>query len=382
MITKEEMKRFLNWPAEPQNRILSIYLNIEPSGDAVLHRRFEAAFKLLIQSLEKETSPTRLSDLKKDVRRARRFISDFQPNGQGLVLFVDDSEDFIWAKELKIHAANQAYWLEKPYILPLLEAFDEYERYGVILADKTRARVFTYYLGEIEEEKGAVAWNDVRHFKTTGKDNLRSAFKLQRTTEMHEEWHLKHVAELMKDLASRRHFDRLILSGPKEAIDELYDLLPRDLQRKVAGRLSLPVDVHEKELLESLTQLENQIEREKEINLVQKLLQTNPSNNHRALGLDATLIHLDKGLIHTLIYSETFHPKGSKCRECGYLYSNGCMMCGRCKSPVDSLPNLLEEMARRIILAGGNIEEVKGDAARKLDEAGGIGAVLKDKSKR
>ena len=379
MITKEEMKKFIDWPVVPQGRILSIYLNIEPSGESVLHRRFESAFKLLMQSLEKETKHDQINDFKEDAKRVRQFISNFQPTGQGLVLFADNSEDFIWAKELKIHVANQAYWLEKPYVLPLLEAFDEYERYGVILVDKTRARVFTYFLGEIEEEKGALAWNNVQYIRTAGKDNLRSAFKLERTAEMHIEWHLKHVVELMEDLGKRGHFDRLILGGPKETADELYELLPHDLQLKVSGRLSLPVDIYEKKLLETLTELENRIEREEEIKLVQRFLQTAPADLHRALGLDATLVHLEKGHIYKLVYAETFKPQGSKCQGCGYLFSNGRVMCGRCGAMIDSLPNLLEEIARAVVQKGGSIEEVRGSAASELDKAGGVGAILKEK---
>ncbi|MBI3307282.1 MAG: hypothetical protein HYZ84_05720, partial [Candidatus Omnitrophica bacterium] len=289
---------------------------------------------------------------------------------------------FFWTKELKIHVPDQAYWLEKPYILPLLEAFDEYERCGVILVDKEKARIFTYKLGEIEEEKDALAWNDVRHFKTTGKDNLRSAFKLQRTTELHEQWHLKHVVQIMEEKLEQKHFNRLILGGSKEAVNELIALLPPDLQTKIAGRLLISVQVHEKKLLEALTQLELRIEREEEQKLVEKFIQAEWPNKHRILGREGVLTHLNRGEIHALVYSENFKAIGGKCRGCGYLFSNGRLMCGRCGSPIDSLPYLLEEMARRAAQTGGSIEEVHESAARRLDEAGGIGAILKQEIKK
>lgn len=381
MITKEEMKQFLNWPAVPQKRVLSVYLNIESSGDGVLHRRFEGAFKLLMQSLEKGVKRDPREELEEDANRARQFISGYQSKGRGLVLWVDDSEGFFWVKELNVHVANQAYWLEKPYVLPLLEAFDEYERYGVILADKGRARVFTYCLGEIEEEKAALAWNDVQHIRTAGQDNIRSASKLQKTAEMHVEWHLKHVVELVEELVKRLHFDRLILGGSKEAVNELSELLPQALQLKVSGKLSLPVNVHEKQLREDLEQLENQIEREAEAKLVQQFMQTNPADKRRVVGLDAVLVHLNKGPIHQLIYSETFKPQGGYCRGCGHLFSTGRMMCGRCGSAIEAQPHLLEEVARAAVQKGGSLEVVRGEAARELDKAGGIGAILKEEKR-
>jgi len=377
MMTKKELKRFLDWPAIPESRVLSIYLNIESSGEAVLRRRFEVAFRALIQSLECEGLSTQSEHLAEDIERASRFIAGYQPSGHGLVLFVDASEDFLWAKELRIPVPSQVCWLERPYVLPLLEAFDEYECYGVILVDKKRARVFTYTLGEIAEEKGALAWNDVRHFRTTGRDNMRSASKLQRTNEMHEMWHLKHVARMLKAMAKRAPFDRLILGGAKEAIDALSKLLSEGLRSKIVGRLLLAIDVPDEKLQKELRQLQEQIERQEEGKLVEKLIRPERPENHRALGLDAVLNHLNRGVIHQLIYSAAFKPAGSRCPGCGYLFSQARQMCGRCGSPIEPAPHLLEQMARRVVQTGGTIEEVREEAGQDLDRTGGIGAILK-----
>lgn len=381
MITKEEMKKFIDWPSVSKSRVLSVYLKIEPSGEGAIHRTFETTFHALMQSLRKEAKTFEVNDLKKSEERIHAVISNYDPAGQSLVLFADDAAGFFWAKELKIHLVSQVHWLEKPYILPLLEAFDEYERYGVVLADKTRARIFTFCLGEIEEEKAAIAWNGVQHIQTSGKDNLRSAFKLQRTAEMHIGWHLKHTADLMRDLAKRRHFDRLILGGPKEAADELHKLLPRNLQAKVAGQLFLPVDVRDKELLDAIIGLENRIEREEEVKLVREFLMTDPANPQRALGLDATLMHLEKGRVHKLLYSENFKPQGSQCTGCGYLFPEGRILCGRCGSLINPISNFLDEIMRLVIRKEGSIEEVRGEAAHELDKVGGIGTILKSKEK-
>ena len=377
MMTQSELEKILNRQGNPESPVLSLYLEIDPAWEEGFHRKFEVTFKSLLQSLEKEIKPEKIEDLRQDASRAWNFISNYKPGCRGLVLFSDDSEDFFLVHELKIQVPPQAYWLERPYILPLLEALDEYERCGVILVDKERARIFTYTLGEIEEEKVALAWNDVRRFKTTGKDNLRSAFKLQRTTELHEQWHLKHVVQMMEEKLERKHFDRLILGGSKEAVDELIALLPPNLHTKIAGRLLINVQVHEKKLLEALMRSELEIEREEELKLIEKFIQADGPNRHRVLGPEGVLAHLNRGEIHTLVYSENFKAAGSKCRGCGYLFSNGRMMCGRCGSPIDSLPPLLEEMARRVVQTGGSIEKVRENAARRLDEAGGIGALLK-----
>ncbi len=74
--------------------------------------------------------------------------------------------------------AKRARWEDTPYIAPLLEILDEYERYGVVLADKEQARLFTVFIGEIAEHYDAFAPAPVKHFKTTGTDQWLSAAAL------------------------------------------------------------------------------------------------------------------------------------------------------------------------------------------------------------
>jgi hypothetical protein len=58
-----------------------------------------------------------------------------------------------------------------------MAAMDEFERYGVILTDRAQSRLFTVFMGEIEEHHEAFAEDEVRHSKTTGKDQICLAEK-------------------------------------------------------------------------------------------------------------------------------------------------------------------------------------------------------------
>src|SRR5207237_2605491 len=136
-----------------------------------------------------------------------------------------------------------------PYVGPLLEALDEHARYGVVLVDKERARIFTVFLGEIEEERAALAAAEVRHKNASGTDHWRSQMHFQRQQDLHVRWHLAHVAELLDDVARTYAFDRLVLAGPVETTAELGRLLPRPLRERVVGTARLPVDVSADEVL-------------------------------------------------------------------------------------------------------------------------------------
>lgn len=349
MIAQEGVRKLTALSGKSGEKILSLYLSLEPPAGKPLFRGFETLFKSLTHSLEKEIKDEEIDEFRRDCARVRNFLTDYKPAGRSLAVFADESRDFVWAKEFNVPVSGHACWREKPRLLPLLEALDEYERYGVILTDKRRARLFTYYLGRIEEEEGAIAWRDVHRFRSAGKDHLRSAFKLQRKVDMHVGWHLKHVGERMEQLFRRRPFDRIILGGSREAVDSLMKTLPAPLHAKVSGRLPVSVRVSDKELEESLRKLETQIEREKEKELVRYLMETAGAGNHgAALGLEAVLLWLHRGEIHRLVYSENFKAR-----------------------------DILEETALSVISGGGSLEEVKGDSARRLDEAGGIGVILR-----
>ena len=58
----------------------------------------------------------------------------------------------LWRAEfLAARAPNHLAFEPRPDVAPLLRIMDEYERYAVALVDKTCARLFSVFMGEIEE---------------------------------------------------------------------------------------------------------------------------------------------------------------------------------------------------------------------------------------
>jgi hypothetical protein len=68
---------------------------------------------------------------------------------------------------------------------------------------------------------------------------------------------------------------------------------------------------------------------------------------------------------------------GSRCSNCSSLMLNGEDVCRYCGAGLHAVKDLLARAARRVVAMGGAVEQVRGDAARQLREAGGIGAFLR-----
>jgi hypothetical protein len=91
-----------------------------------------------------------------------------------LVLFCDVSEGFYFQEDLSVRLANQIWFGDTPYTRPLMGVLNEYERYGVVLVDKEKARFFVVSAGSIQELDEAFQSPPVRHRRTAGLDHMRS----------------------------------------------------------------------------------------------------------------------------------------------------------------------------------------------------------------
>src|SRR5689334_7082932 len=199
--------------ARPETHVLSVYLDTDQSDAVNLQHAFETVFKNMLRSVEVGEDKNKQQELKEDAEAVLRFLADYRDTRRALVVFSDASENFFWVRELAIKVRDLLRWQERPFVRPLLELIDQHERYGVVLTDRSKSRLFTVFLGEIEEHWQAFAEADVKHIKSSGTDHIRSQMNIQRKADMHARWQHKDVAKTLVGLAERYHFDRLILGG-------------------------------------------------------------------------------------------------------------------------------------------------------------------------
>jgi peptide subunit release factor 1 (eRF1) len=354
-------------------------LDVDQSRESNLNRKFEVSLGNLLRDLEQGLDDGfEREEFAAAAERMRRFVSDYRPGARSLVSFGDAFGEFLWHRELNVPLRNDARWSETLYLRPLLETLDEFERYGVILADRAQARLFTVYLGEIEEHGESFAPGEVKIVKAPGRDHVRSDMRFQRKADQYAYRHLKRVAELTVELADRLTFDRLVLAGPVGATSQLQHLLPKQWQSRVVASLNLPVEADQQTVLAATLRIAEEAERNGEIRAVEELISNAARAEQRAVtGLDATLRALRLGRIWQLVYADGFAPSGSKCINCAMLFEENlesCAYCGVAARPVD---DLVEQAAQRVVMTGGKVEQVRGTMAARLSVAGGIGAFLK-----
>jgi rubrerythrin len=379
MIAKEEFQKLLERAPGDRRTVLSVYLDVDQGRASNLNRGYEIALKNILRGVEEGLEgEEELESFKANVERVHEYMGGYTAEGKTLVLFSDAQHDFWRDYSLRVPTENEAWLGRSPYLRPLIEARDEYERYGVILTDRAQARLFLVYLGEIEEQAELLAEFDVTRFDASGKDQMWSQMHFQRKAEQHAREHLKNVAALMEDLVSRSRVDRLLLAGTNDALVEVEKHLAEKLKNRVIGKLSIAVESPEKSVLEETMKLASQFEREEENALVETIVTASAKNGQGATGLKDTLHAAMEGRIHRLAYTADFEAKGKECTSCGALFYKAPNSCPHCGDRVREIEDILERLVEKVARDGGAIEHVKEEAADRLNsEANSIGAVLR-----
>jgi len=357
--------------------VLSLYLDVDQSKASNLNRKFESALKDMLRSIQSRLQGDQVKSFAADAAHALDHVSRLAPSGKGLVLFADASEGFFWSRELNVRLRNNARWSDTPAIKPLHALIEEYERYGVVLVDKERGRLFTVFMGEIAEHEDFLASLPVRRIRSPGMDHLLSERRLQNKAATHAHLHLKHVAESLDRLVDQSGADRLLIGGPVEAIGSLQHLLSKRVRTRFVENLSLPVTASTHEVLAETLRIGEQVERQMEEQIVHDLIGGDDKHHPFTLGLESTVRALCEERIWRMVYAQGFTPAGGQCGNCGMLFARSDGTCEYCAATITPTQDLLERMVERALEQDSRLEEVAGNAAARLQQAGSIGAILR-----
>jgi hypothetical protein len=252
LITREELEELARLEGSDESPILSVYLHVDPSQASNMNRGFEVALRGMLSSIEQQLEGgARRAEFEADARSAADFVARYTPHARSLILFCDASADFLWHREVEVPVADDAHWGRALQLRPLLETLGEYERYGVVLVDRRRARFFSVHLLEIEEHPALITTEEVRRVRSTGTHQVWSQKHFQRRAESHAQDHLRLVAKFAERLFVDHGCDRLVLAGAHDVTAHLAGLLPKRLRSRLAGSVTLAVETTAKSVLEA-----------------------------------------------------------------------------------------------------------------------------------
>ncbi len=373
MVNKTDLANLRDYD-ENNGRVLSIYLDVDQSNVSNLNRGFELALSDQLRLLTSFEEESERRDFEASAALVSAFVSRYLPVERGLVLFAK-STGSLWVRELNVPTKTDVRWGRHAHIQPLIEALDEYQRYGVVLIDRSKAKIYTVLLGKVEKYAEVLSGNFVRHTKTAGRDHLYSQPGFQRKADEHVHLHMKRVVETLEDLVAALPFDRLILAGTAESTSEMCKQLPKWLKTRVVGTAPLSMSATESEVLAITETIEQKAERHFEFARIERLLDA--SGTRATADVSETLKAVNEKRVRELMYAEGGPIPGTRCRQCGAVFTVNDSLCAYCNVAVDPVENVVEAAADRALAAGASVEQIRGEAAGRLNAAGGLGAFLR-----
>lgn len=367
-ITEDDIRSLACFKGEDAP-VTSVYLDVDGSRHVRFQDVVRSADALLRDALLKHDGhPSVAADIQRIQELVRGGID--RSTTRGLAIFSCSAHDFWRVVELPVSVRDQVVINHTPYVRQLELVVDEYERFGLLLVDKVRARVFVYELGELVES------TEFLEPLPRGDDDDRSY--RQERAQSHESalvhQHLRHAADAAFRVFQERPFERLIIGAPDEIVGELKSVLHPYLQERVEAHCHIGVGASNDEVRAAALAVEADVERRKEAELVARLRDAVGAGNRGVAGLDDTLRALVERRVETLIVSHGYSHEGWRCQGCDHICRVGraCPVCGTDMTAVD---DVVEEAVEDALNQSCEVEICVGNA--DLDVLGSIGAILR-----
>lgn len=337
----------------PEGALVSIYLDRPSPGG------FTALISELGREL-KQSNSRRGREVEKsvdaDLRRLRSLADQFESEATpGYALFAS-SLNGIWELRSLAHRPNSISVLgSRPYLRPL-RAVPRPIRTAIIVADRSQARLFVGYDGEVEEICEPLT-ADIGKANYGGFGGYAEHGVRARAQEVANRlW--KEAGDILLTRHQEAAFDLVIVGGLEESIEDIRgELHPylRDLPH--ASFTVGPTDVSPGRLKDELAAQRVEFRKRRENHLVEDLLAAAGRSDGGLLGLGPALEAVNAQGVSDLVVAGEFARSGAMCPSCGYLdrTEKDCPVCGETMQAVGDVVSAAMDAT---VSAGGRVHQL------------------------
>ncbi|HEY8598003.1 MAG TPA: hypothetical protein VIL85_06200 [Thermomicrobiales bacterium] len=369
MITEEQLTQLKACNGDAP--ILSAYVNIPPGLQP--ERAYITTFKALAQEMRDRLTEPQRELFEAEANAVQSWLEREHPEGRAAVAFCCQATGLWQATFLPFPVTDHVAFEERPHLAPLLDLFDEHERYGVVIVDKEQSRFLAIRLGEIEWDQRIQGDIEEPDANNTWDDG-----KYDQQYEAHVQQHLKRVANRLDKFHARRPFERLFLGGPVAAVSGLKALLSQPLATRLAGTFNVDIDMSPSEVLARTMPLAEQAERADEEQIVAAVFDRAGPSGRAIFGVSDTLRAVWNAAVETLVVVDGLQLSGGECANCGRLEAGEAVVCPVCQGEIHPVADVIAWAITHTLQQAGNVEIVHGDPAARLQEQGeGMGALLR-----
>jgi peptide subunit release factor 1 (eRF1) len=287
---------------------------------------------------------------------------------RGVFVVSCHAHDLFEVIELPLPVRDRVVVNHSPAIGQLESVLQDHEPIGVLLADRQRARMLVFELGELRERsegEDPIVHGDAGH---------HDRGDLSHAVEAATHAHLRAAADRAWQVFQDRPYAHLAVGGPDATTTELQDLLHPYLRDRLVGRVPVAVGASVSDIRDAAVAIEQAVDRRREAELVDRLRREAASGRRGTTGLAATLQAVNDRRVEQLLVSDGYAEEGWRCGQTGALAAVGPL------SPVtggrmDRVDDVVEDAVEAALQQGCRVEICVGNA--DLDVMGRIGALLR-----
>jgi len=360
-LTKDVIRSLASFDGDG-HPVVSLYLDVD--GRRYIRPR---DYELQLEHLLRQARRAKAEDLGRIEAHVKAGFD--RSRVRGLALFSCQDRGLWEAITLPVPVRNEIVVNQAPQVRPLELVLEEYEHFGVLLADRQRARMLVFELGELAD-RSELFDQLPRHEDDGGEWDRDHVHDHQASAARH---HLRRAALVAFQVFQSQGFEHLIIGAPDEITGELERELHPWLRDRIVARLSVPVGAPEEEIRRAALQVEEQVERAKQAALVERLREQ-AAVGRAVTGLGPVLAAVVERRMDTLLISDGYVAAGWRCPACRHLATKG-RTCPICGSPMDQLEDVVEEAVEDAVQQSCRVVVCTGNA--DLDVLGRIGALLR-----
>jgi hypothetical protein len=368
--TLESTVRSLAGFLAERSPVTTLYLDVDGRRHPRHQDVVEHLAVVLRQGLASLNGSAHRAEVTADLHRIEEWVrAGFdRSRTRGLAVFACGSHDLFEVVELPMAVRDRLVVNHAPAVGQLESVLQDHEPIAVLLADKQRARVLVFELGELRDHSElveAIASGDPGH---ADRGDLASALEAATHT------HLRHAADVAWRVFQERPYSHLVVGGPDAIARDLESLLHPYLQERLASRIAVSPSASLGDIREAALAVEHDIDRRREAMLVERLRAAVASGRRGVAGLAATLQALNERRVERLLVSDGYIEEGWRCPTTGALAAVG-PASPATGERMDRVDDVVEDAVEAALNQDGRVDICIGNA--DLDVLGRIGALLR-----
>lgn len=287
---------------------------------------------------------------------------------RGLALFSCSERDLWEVVPLPVRVRSRILVNDQPALGQLEAIVEEQGRFGVLLVDRQRARMFVFELDELVEHTEQID-ELPRDYDSRGE---RERGDVSGHVDALAAQHVRNAAVLAFSVFQRDGFEHLCVGAPDDLVGEVEAALHAYLRERLSGRIDVTPQAPLDAIGKAAARVEEATERAREEALVRRLVDTVGAGGRAIVGLEAVLTALVERRVEHLIVSHDYEAEGWREESTGALLALRPNGDGASLRPVQ---DVVEEAIDDALAQGAKVEICVGCA--DLDVHGRIGALLR-----